>query len=630
MDNRNIPDDLIDTDLYIQQQQDFQDLIINGYNPNCFIVEDFECSWGKSTLALNTIPLYKQQNPNKRILYVVERKEQCTDNAEYVNNLFGKEVAKAIISGDVAEREQYLKDYDIIFITHERYRRISRLKNQSERNIFTDNRHLLIIDEKIEMCKDIKFSLTKSVKLRNEIEQLVVKERKDKTDEISETIKTQATSMYDKIVSRLEKYIKTKTKAQVLHKGLLCTFDTDIKEIDSLIEKLKQYIRLQITDERIFYIDFEDKDYQTILERIDDLREFYTGQSVVCFEDKEVVLYVPNYSMDYWKLENNIILDATASIDKSYSYNEELFCIAYEKRVFKHINWTIKWADINTTTSGTDKYIDFVEIINNIIVDILGEYRTLVFASKYDDVRPKYKGSTEYVKVKKYRGTVTHKGLTNSSNEFKKLANFINTTMNYADEKSYVLKYLYYSRQHVESWASKRKGNHREFINGNIESFKIEDMANGLYQAIKRVNRNLDLTSTIVFLCYREEVRNIVINMFDDLKDVEHSTEIEKMFELKKPLKTDLFMELCEELLKGELPLAIIEVLEDEEYSKYEESVFNGKIPKCVFAKCLNITSTTSFRNNVLNDKKGIVKKFLKENNILNPRYSETINFKGF
>jgi hypothetical protein len=627
MDNRNLLNNVIDEDLYIQQQQSFQDLIINGHNRDSFIVEDFECSWGKSTIALDTLLLYKQKNTDKRILYVTERKEQCTEYAEKVNNLFGKEVAKAIISGDVSEREKYLKQYDIIFITHERYRRIGRLKNQSERNIFTDNRHLLIIDEKIEMCKDIKFSLTKSTMLRNEIEQLVIKELNVQTK--AEEIKSQAISIYDKIVNRLEKYIRNKTKAQVIHKGLLCTFDTDIKEIDSLIEELKQYIGSKVTDERTFYIDFEDKNYQTILERIDDLREFYTGQAVVCYEDNEVVLYVPNYSMDYWKLENNLILDATASIDKSYSYNNKLFNIAYEKRIFKHINWTIKWANINTTTSGTDKYVDFEKTINDIILEILGEYKTLVFASKYDDVRPKYKGSDEYVKVNKYKGTVTHKGLTNSSNEFKELCNFINTTMNYADEKSYVLKYLYYSRQHVESWASKRKGNHREFINGNIESFKIEDMANGLYQAIKRVNRNLDLISTIVFLCYREEVRNIVISMFDDLKEVEHSTDIERMFELKNPTKIQLFEELCEELLKGEIPLDILEILEIEEYSEYEDSVFTGKIPKCVFAKCLNM-SDTSFRNNVLNDKKGIVKKFFKENNILNPKNSKTINFKGF
>lgn len=631
MDNRNLLDNVVNKELYKQQQQNFKDLIINGFNPDSFIVEDFECTWGKSTIALDTLLLYKQRNPEKRVLYVAERKEQCTKYTKKVNDLFGKEIAKAIISGDIAERKDYLKKYDIIFITHERYRRIGRLKNQEERNIFTDNRHLLIIDEKIEMCKEIDFSLTKNIKLRNEIEQLVVRERKNKEDETSERIKAKAISIYNKIVNRLEKYIKSKTKAQVIHKGLLYTFTVDIKEIDSLIEELKNFICLQITDKRVFYIDFEEKNYQTILERIDDLREFYTGQVVVCYENEEVVLYVPNYSMNYWKLDNNIILDATASIDKSYSYNEQLFHIAYEERIFRHINWTIKWADINTTTSGrNNKYKNFTEALNEIVLHYLGENNTLVFANMYDDVRPTYKGSTEYEKLKKYKGIVTHKGLTNSSNEFKKLANFINATMNYANEKSYVLKYLYYSRQYVESWASKRKGNHREFISGNIESFKIEDMANGLYQAIKRVNRNLDLTSTIVFLCYREDVRNIVISMFDDLKKVEHSIDIEKLFELKNPTKIQLFKELCEELLKGEIPLAILEVLENKEYSEYEESVFKGKIPKCVFAKCLNMSSITSFRNNVLNDEKGIVKKFLKENNILSPKNSKTINFRGF
>ena len=63
MESRNLPSSIINEPLYLQQQQDFQNLIINGYNPNYFIVKDLEASWGKSTLALNTLPLFKQKNP---------------------------------------------------------------------------------------------------------------------------------------------------------------------------------------------------------------------------------------------------------------------------------------------------------------------------------------------------------------------------------------------------------------------------------------------------------------------------------------------------------------------------------------------------------------------------------------
>lgn len=616
MESRNIPYNVFSKELYVQQQRDFQDLMINGYNPDCFIVKDYDCSWGKSTLALKTLSLYKQKNSDKRVLYVTERKEQCTEYAEKVNKLFGTEVAKAIISGDVSQRKEYLQQYDIVFITHERYRRIGRLKNQGERDIFTDNRHLLIIDEKIEMCKEIKFSLTKNALLEQEIRNLAGDEAVEK---------------YKEIVKSLIFMLNNTTKAEVYGKGVAISFQRDITEIESLIEQLKRRIWLKVTDERIFYIDFEDKKYQTILERIDDLREFYNGRCIMWFDkdNKEVVISVPNYSMDYWKLENNIVLDATASIDGSYSYNHTLFKIAHEEKVFKHINWTIKWAEVNTTTSGTNKYVDFPETTNNVIKEYLGEYQTLVFAQKYDDIRPKYKGSDEYEKIGKYKGTVTHKGVTNSSNEFGQLANFINVTIGYADEKSYVLKYLYYSKNTIENWSSKRRGNHREFVDSEIEWFKVRDMANVLYQAMKRINRNLELKSTIIFLCHYEIVRNIVIRMFNELGTVEHAEDIEKMFVLKNPTKIQMFKELCEELLKGDIPEDILDVLENEEYSKYRESVFKGKIPKCIFAKCLNMTSD-SFGNNVLRDKQGIVKKFLKEHDISNPERSKTINFKGF
>ena len=154
MSNRNMSSDVFREQLYVQQQEDFRNLIVNGSNSNCFIVKDLESSWGKSTFALNTLPLYKQQNPNKRILWIAERVEQCEKNADDVNKMFGKEIAGAIVGGMGKEmREEYLQDYDIIFMTHERYRRLCRPYNQEERKLYTDNRHLLLIDEKLEMCK---------------------------------------------------------------------------------------------------------------------------------------------------------------------------------------------------------------------------------------------------------------------------------------------------------------------------------------------------------------------------------------------------------------------------------------------------------------------------------------------
>lgn len=605
MDNRNFPDDVIDKELYIQQQQDFQKLIINGCNPNCFIVEDFECSWGKSTLALNTLPLYKQKNPDKRILYVTERKEQCTDNAEYVNNLFGKEVAKAIVSGISKEdREEYLKDYDIIFITQERYRRLSRPYNQEEKKLYTDNRHLLIIDEKPEMYKEITFSLSKNAVLENDIGKIT-------------SWNPQILKIYNKIVETLVVSLKYTDKSRIKNIGFTVdSYTTDINEIDDLINQFEEIIKelkkKEIINNTVLYKDYDDKDYQTIVERVEDLREFYNGQSVMCYskKDDEIIMLVPNYSLEMWLLQdNNIILDATARIDMSYTFNTALFHIAYEKRVFSHHKWTIEWANINSTTSATvgknKKYTNSVQVVNDLITKRLGEYNTLVLATMYDDVIPVAKGSNEVEKRNKFRGIVTHRGILNSSNEYGELANCINSNLCYEDDKSYILKYLFYSKEKLVSWTS----GGGKFKNKELELFKIYEVARLHYQFMKRINRNMDLDSKLIFLCHRAEIRDIVFSMFNGI-NIKHSSEIEDMFVRTKENNIEQFISMCKYIIDNKkLPDVMLEVLEDSKFSKYKDSALKGRIRKCVFVECIKKTGDSSritgnsFGNNVLHNK---------------------------
>ena len=617
MDNRKIPDDVIDEKLYIQQQKDFQDLIINGHNSNFFKVEDYESSWGKSTLALNTLPLYKQKNPDKRVLYVSERIKQCTDNADYVNSLYGKDskVASAIIGNTPKQqRKEILQDSDIIFITHERYRRLCRTDNEDERELFTNNRHLLIIDEKLEMCKLISFCVSKNSLVREEIFRLVGEK---------------GVTIYDEIVSYMLIYIRYLTPQEVINKGLVHRFDNlDVKHIDSLIDKLIELITLNVKDKRIFYKEYEENGYQTILERIKDLREFYTEQCIVCYEkfsDKsEIVLYTPNYSLEMWKLENNIILDATASIDQSYSYNKKLFHISYEKKVFRHNNWFIRWANVNTTSYGrTQKYTNFDDALNTIILNDLGIDKTLVYATRYDDVRPVTPYSDEFEKMTKFKSSVTHNGVINSSNEHKELSNFANATLNTSFNKDYTLRYMYYSKRHIENWRCGNNRGQQEFNNKNIEFFKIHDMARGIYQAMKRINRNWQYNSILVFLCHREDVRNIVFSMFDKI-NIEHYTEYEELFEQvpKKTTKILEFEKLCNYIIENNcLPPEILEVLETTECMKFKENALKGRIQKKVFEKAVN---SKAFGTNILKKEK----KFLKDKGIIET--NNMLIFKGF
>lgn len=612
MNGRIISSDVINNELYLKQQNDFQNLIINGNNPNCFIVKDLEAGWGKTTFARNHLLLYKKLNPQKRVLYVSERKEQCTYNAKCVNNLFGNEVAKAIISGDSLNRKEYLQEYDIIFITQERYKRLGCKYNQEERQLFMDNRHLLIIDEKPEMFKEITFSLTKNVLLQNEIFHIGGEK---------------AVSIYNQIVDSLRISLESFTKRILKGNRETNSYKIDITYIDDLITEFKNYMNSKVTNKSILYQDYEEHNYQTILEKVEDLREFYVGKSIIYYDkkQKEIAMCVPNYSMKFWTLENNIILDATASIDKSYSYNPNLFKVCNENKVFNHHKWTLEWANVNTTTYGRDTiYIDFKNTFNK-IVEELGEKETLVFAKRYDDVRPISVNSKEMEKVNKFKGTVTHKGVINSNNEFEELRNAINSDSNYEEEREYALKYLYYSNVPLKHWQRDRKG----FTNKDLEDFKIYDMARGLYQFFKRVNRNMEFNSRLVLLIHKEEIVNIISNMLEGIK-CKHSNKIEDMFIKKNPTKVELFQDMCKELLNGIIPVEILKVVEQEKYSRYKEKVLNGKIPKSVFAKALQM-SVKSFGNNVINKKENnilVIKEFLIDNNI--DETYQTINFKNY
>ena len=236
----------------------------------------------------------------------------------------------------------------------------------------------------------------------------------------------------------------------------------------------------------------------------------------------------------------------------------------------------------------------------------------MVFAKKYDDVRPISPNSKELEKVNKFKEIVTHKGVINSNNEFENMKNAINSDSNYEDEKSYVLKYLYYSGEPITNWRRNRNG----FNNKDLEDFKIYEMARGLYQFFKRVNRNMTLNSHLVLLTHKKEIVDIIVNMLKGI-NFKHSTEIEEMFIKKKPTKVELFKAMCNELLEGTIPNSILEVLNQDRFLKEKENISNGKIRKSIFATALNM-SETSFRNNILNkkDENGIlIKEFLKKNN---------------
>ena len=607
------------TDLIISPPSFIFDKKTLGINyPLIFKVIDNECGFGKSTVALYGIIKYfnNYETRDNKVIWVTERIEDCEENAKKLNELTEIEDFAIAITGETtrALREEYVRKYKVIFITHERYRRLARYYNEDERNSFKEGKQLLIIDEKINMQKTISFCKTKHNELIDEIKKLVGKKASNK-----------AINIYHKIVNPLLKYLNRTTKKDIFKKGIIMSFKSDLQQVENYIEQLKAIIKANANDDNI-YEDFEDKDYQTIYEKIEDLREFFVGRcivdSITYAKLSEVCLQVPNYSMQMWGLQNNIVLDATATIDLTYQYRDDLFQILHQKNVFNHKYWKIHCLDINCTTYGrTRLYTNFYDEVNKIITEY-GEDNFFVMANMYDDEEPLYKGSTERRKKHIFFGTVGHIGNVNGRNDFIDKTNYINTDYLYENDRSYILKYLYYNPNiEIENWRSING----KLIDERLEEFKVYEVARNLYQSIKRINRDMKHISNIFLLSHREEITKLALSLMEGA-DISINKGIEKRFtkverekKTKEKKKIKEFKDLCNIILKNKFPVTFEKLLEDDEFRQYKELAQEGNFAKCLFYKTLEM-SNKSFGNNVLYDKDKIVKKFLEQKGIKNTR----------
>lgn len=349
------------------------------------------------------------------------------------------------------------------------------------------------------------------------------------------------------------------------------------------------------------YFDYDEIDNQSIVEQIEDLMEFYKDVSIIAdYIENEVILQVQNHSMEMWTLEYNIILDATANIDKTYFYNKDIFNVLNQERVYNHKYWKFFWLNVNSTTYGREKvYSNFEEALYIIMKRFLDVENTFIVGKKKDDTETVSKIAKDFGIIFKY---TNHYGNMNGSNEQGDLKNFININLNYIEDSAYVIKYLYYSKAKIDNWKTSRG----HFSNNKLDEFKTSEVVKSHCQAIKRVNCKMLYRSIIVFLCHREDITSQVYNYIGTAQFV-HCLELENLFEKGKTDHVSLFIRLCKEIHQGNIPKEIVEVLQYKKFEKYKKCLETLKIPKCVFAEAIGCKSkddkrkSNTFGTNVLN-----------------------------
>ena len=121
--------------------------------PLVFKVVDNECGFGKSTTALHAIIDYycDSSHRNNKIIWVTERTKDCEENAKKLNELVQIENFAIAITGSVPRvlREEYIRQYQVVFITHERYRRLAKQYNADERDSFKEGHQVSLMKKLI-------------------------------------------------------------------------------------------------------------------------------------------------------------------------------------------------------------------------------------------------------------------------------------------------------------------------------------------------------------------------------------------------------------------------------------------------------------------------------------------------
>ena len=206
-------------------------------------------------------------------------------------------------------------------------------------------------------------------------------------------------------------------------------------------------------------------------------------------------------------------------------------------------------------------------------------------------------------------------------NNYKHLQNVLIAHTFNLSEKQYILEYLYYSNKKFNSDDDIKVvllNERRTFVNKNIEEYKIGRISNEFYQAVKRVNRDMDKETRVVILTKEVEAVELVCKMLKNCKIIDTTNNYKikyKKFEYEnsslgykdydiKAIK--IFQDILNNNMKG-----LSNIIKD--HLKYEDN--KVILSKKALRTELEIEYAPNLKRDVFN--KSNVKRFIRENEII-------------
>ncbi len=480
----------IDEEKYLQEAEYLKQQIVTGSNRYQFLTLNHEAGFGKTLYTEQS--LIEAAIAGKKSIFCRKFIEDCTYSVKRINEDYGMDIAIAIDSENVSKNKHLLHQYPIVVITHERYVRLALDKEQ--RDIFTNGRTILVIDEEVDIVKPIVISL-KSIS--------------DFSGKLMAYPITRAA--YEECTKEIYEFLLT-NKKRIFYKP-------SNNKMEKLSE-LKAFIDSNINTKYAEQFDMSKNDFNR---EIDILEMALNNLSVI----ENSVLYTYNNKVEFWMLKNNILLDACGDLNYIYKVSPQ-FNVATQESVFDHSYWTLNIAKYNSCRTKKQKVKDFYKVINEDIITKLGaEDEMLVIGSKDEHDKIIRHHQVTYAWFQNIVGK-------NDWRDFNKCYIALNPQIPFA---IYVLKYMFYSRHSFnngDKWDAGTNNKVYRFRNTEFEKVRQTVIASELYQAIKRINRNNYKVAEVYIINNDQEILDKLIEQFNNIKVQEYSLNIQYKISEKK------------------------------------------------------------------------------------------------
>jgi len=531
-----------------------------------FIVYPFEAGSGKSRESQRFLGEMTKQN-DYRALYVQRfvKDNQLEATVARINEFAGKEVAVGITGEDNKSKRKLKKvmEAQILVCSHSMYKQFCRGLHPE----LIDNRQILVIDERMDLVERISISIEDIGNLWGSFD--LYKQGK-LMEELAGILKEKFYH-YSPLIGSVSK-----------------------QEMFSIGFKVDCFLKYQTALNELIGV-VTDKNHKMLLLKVKNLIKngglFFENQ----FHTFEAISYL--------MLENNVVLDANGNFDETYSIFKELFSIQNQPSIFDYSQTNFHHFEVKTGKGNLDKYISFfqeslerVEFSNGSqilfvtekdSVDRVKDALLLKFAQMGDSLEE----IEEFLNVKievEYFGNIIGR---NDFRGFDKVV--ILKTPNYS--------YIDYSMQFVylQKLSGKAVGDIRVFEHEEVEAIRKSVVAGEIYQAIKRINRDLSKRADIYLFCSNKEAVDIVLNQLQNVQYVSQKLTVESKQKKsdRKPKEQSTFDKKV--LLVQEALLANAKIACSIRKKELREQV--GILDKHLFAKILKTLDSFLQANHIEN-----------------------------